>query len=700
MLRSEMDVAFVSEDARIDIWEWDDSEGNFWFRIDDQGTGMTLGMLKRYFLQVGSSYYISQELKRDLLDHGVRDDFHGISRFGIGFLSCFLCGDYAEVSTLYFDPQKNQREETYQRNIKKMHYGLRLQMTGLSGYYMLKSQAENHISESPLPMPHFCDAEKQTGSERYGYRIKPGTSILIHLVPEKLGVLDLHETVKKYLCGTKMPVYYNGNRIGRTYREAMQMVHEMAGEKIYELDLETKKRFDVCFPAVRGNYPKLLQTVIPLDTEENQILAGLSGVIVKHQIRFEQSSRWNGKDQDYEIKTEFRCSENIYEVSFSSENMSAKSFYRSNSCKWEDLKEKYGLDMAEALGKKLDIFTACPQAAEQLEDVWIPFSEDMDLSLVWEAYMNNIHEKKLVFDIKNYGCTSMDSIFDCLHVADTAYVYKGIVAGQSVVNKYSMNQSGASLFLLDGEWKPTVEISRARIIGLPLKPLTAICAILDKNEMILDGKINNMMKFERITLEEWRKVRESSAGRWIDDNLNERMKGIMCKFHRRRDKDLRFLGFHYLRQVLEQYALAYLQDHYFMTINYEEGQIFMFHKKQKEDFEYVYDKFPPMMFCKAASAKSRNYICHKKVIFRRGITMDHPFICWLLANASELRLYLDSQFQLLIEYFCQRDAEDIIHIYNVIYKQVCFVSKRYGLNIRDMPQLAMSDFWMDEQENE
>ena len=80
--------------------------------------------------------------------------------------------------------------------------------------------------------------------------------------------------------------------------------------------------------------------------------------------------------------------------------------------------------------------------------------------------------------------------------------------------------------------------------------------------------------------------------------------------------------------------------------------------------------------------------------------MDHPFICWLLANASELRLYLDSQFQLLIEYFCQRDAEDIIHIYNVIYKQVCFVSKRYGLNIRDMPQLAMSDFWMDEQENE
>lgn len=147
---------------------------------------MTLGMLKRYFLQVGSSYYTSQELKRDLLDHGMRDDFHGISRFGIGFLSCFLCGDYAEVSTLYFDPQKNRREEPYQRNMQTVHYGLRLQMKGLSGYYMLKSQAEEHISESPLPMPDSDDAGGQTGAERYGYRIKPGTSVLIHLVTGKI----------------------------------------------------------------------------------------------------------------------------------------------------------------------------------------------------------------------------------------------------------------------------------------------------------------------------------------------------------------------------------------------------------------------------------------------------------------------------------------------------------------------------------
>lgn len=125
-------------------------------------------------------------------------------------------------------------------------------------------------------------AGKRNSTEWSGYRLKPGTTIAIRINPDKLGTLDLRESVKKYLCGAKMPVYYNGRRIGRTYSEAMQIIHEIAGEKTYELDLEMKKRFDECFPAVCGNYPKLFQTVIPLDTEENQLLDGISGAIVRH----------------------------------------------------------------------------------------------------------------------------------------------------------------------------------------------------------------------------------------------------------------------------------------------------------------------------------------------------------------------------------------------------------------------------------
>lgn len=134
LLRGKMELGFIPEHSRIDIWEWSDKEGNIWFRMDDQGTGMTLGMLKRYFLKVGNSYYTSREMERDLRDHGQTEKYNGISRFGIGFLSCFLCGDYAEVSTLYFDSKKNRREEAVSETYQTVRYGLRLQVTGLGGH--------------------------------------------------------------------------------------------------------------------------------------------------------------------------------------------------------------------------------------------------------------------------------------------------------------------------------------------------------------------------------------------------------------------------------------------------------------------------------------------------------------------------------------------------------------------------------------
>lgn len=85
LLRVEMDRDFSLQDSRIDLREWNDKDGNIWFRIDDQGTGMTQGMLQRYFLKIGNSYYTSQELKRDLRDRGQTGDYQAISRFGIGF---------------------------------------------------------------------------------------------------------------------------------------------------------------------------------------------------------------------------------------------------------------------------------------------------------------------------------------------------------------------------------------------------------------------------------------------------------------------------------------------------------------------------------------------------------------------------------------------------------------------------------------
>lgn len=183
---------------------------------------MTLGMLQRYFLKVGNSYYNSQELERDLREHGYVEKYNGISRFGIGFLSTFLCGDYAEVSTLYFDSKKNRREEAAVESYQTIRYGLRLQVTGLTGYYTLKNQSKHHRPDEDLPAPESFDINTKNRMERDGYRAAPGTSIAIRLDPGKLGVLNLREVVEKYLCGARVPVYYNNERVGQTYEEMMK----------------------------------------------------------------------------------------------------------------------------------------------------------------------------------------------------------------------------------------------------------------------------------------------------------------------------------------------------------------------------------------------------------------------------------------------------------------------------------------------
>lgn len=60
-------------------------------------------------------------------------------------------------------------------------------------------------------------------------------------------------------------MYYNDRRIGSTYKETMKIVHEIEGENIYELSVQDKQKFDECFLAVRGNYPKLVLTLYTIN---------------------------------------------------------------------------------------------------------------------------------------------------------------------------------------------------------------------------------------------------------------------------------------------------------------------------------------------------------------------------------------------------------------------------------------------------
>lgn len=698
LLRGRMEPNFKPEQSRIDIWEWNDKEGNIWFRIDDQGIGMTMGMLQRYFLKVGNSYYTSRELERDLRDHGQTEKYQGISRFGIGFLSCFLCGECAEVSTLYFDSDKNRREEDAPDSYQTVHYGLRLQVTGLSGYYTLKNQARHHQTEGRMPGPEGYDTV--LSYEREGYRAKPGTSIALRLDPGKLGALNLREAVETYLCGARVPVYYNNKRIGGTYEEVMQVAHELAGERVYELPRELKEEFDRCFPAVCGRYPRIVMRVVPLDTEEDHVLPGVSGVLAKYEVRFEEAPEWWVKDLKFEVSGEVRLRGEVrtrggaWQVILHSDCTSAATVAE---YKWERLESESG-EAAAALGREFEKYSACPQK-EQLGEAWTLLEGSINLLEAWEGYHVCQQNAAIGFALESCGCPGTDIITFHFPYDRFQCAYQGVRAGR-MVDSYSLDYSNTGLFFLENQWKPVTEVSRFKVTEMPLVLLTYISGVLRKYQMLnnSDYNMSNFVGRRGYSLKDWREARIPELQQWLERNQKSFFEARLqfLKDSRKTgevDAISKYVANHSDYTILNRYQDAYLQDHYQMVINYEEGQTISFQEKDAGKAEEGLDLFPPMRFCKAASDKSRRYLCGKYSTQRKGITIDHPFMIWLLENSFLLNQYYQRQFRQMIDCLGNDSAEDIIRQCNQIRQQLMSLPEHHGVDVAGFPQLGMDDFW-------
>lgn len=89
-------------------------------RVSDNATGMDVESITGYLLKVGASKYQSEAFKKDY------PDFHSISRFGIGLLTCFMISDDVDVYTL-------DEEE------KQCHL---LKIRNLNGEYLMRNDAD------------------------------------------------------------------------------------------------------------------------------------------------------------------------------------------------------------------------------------------------------------------------------------------------------------------------------------------------------------------------------------------------------------------------------------------------------------------------------------------------------------------------------------------------------------------------------
>lgn len=698
LLRAKMDSDFVPEKSRIDFWEWNDKDGNIWFRIDDEGTGMTMGMLQRYFLKVGNSYYSSKEIERDLRDHNQTEKYYSISRFGIGFLSCFLCGDYAEVSTLYFDSDKNCREEENVNSKLKKHYGLRLQVTGLSGYYTLLNQFKNHLVKDEMPNPGGDKSQVFYKNESAGYRTKAGTSIAICLNPGKLGTINLRETVEKYLCGARVPVYYNNERIGQTCEEVMKAAHDVAGERIYELTDEMKKQFDQVFPEVSGQYPEIVMTTIPLDTEEDGVLQGVSGVIVKYDVKFEEIPCWQVKNLKYVIDTHF--SEQDKEIILILGNRREGRHNSGSAYLWSDLKQKYDKEVTKALEEAFENSVVYPPSEKELGEVWLPFCAEAELSEIWNSYYDYTQQKNLEILLKKCG---VPEVIGCEN-KKIKFVYQGVYAGELVRSMvFAEIQSG--IFFMENQWRPMIQASRSKITWLPLEVGLYIYVITDKYEIInLLNNIHELNKFwDNYTQKDWNNVDNKRLRQWIEynkkDDFDKRKNFLEEPMQLLKYNQGIYIDMSNESELLNLYQNVYLNEHYYVEIDYENGPMVTFSEKEEACLDETLNLFPPMLFCKAANDISRKYLSSAYVFERKGVTLDHKFMIWLIENAYLLDKYFSRQFEQIKKLLSNGNAVDIISGVNEIRQQLISLPERHGIDVAGFPQLSREDFWFEEEED-
>lgn len=692
LLRAKMDADFVPEKSRIDFWEWNDKDGNIWFRIDDEGTGMTMGMLQRYFLKVGNSYYSSKEIERDLRDHNQTEKYHSISRFGIGFLSCFLSGDYAEVSTLYFDSDKNCREEENVNSKLKKHYGLRLQVTGLSGYYTLLNQFKNHLVKDEMPNPGGDNSQVSYKNENAGYRTKAGTSIAIRLNPGKLGTINLRETVEKYLCGARVPVYYNNERIGQTYEEVMKAAHDVAGEMTYELTDEMKKRFDQVFPKMNGKYPKIVVTTIPLDTEEDGVLQGVSGVFEKYDVRFEETPSWQVKNLKYSIKATFAGRGKEIMLFLNSER--EEKYNMVTNYLWNDIKRKYDKNVINSLEEIFEKCTVYPPSEKELGEVWKSFGTEMDLSEIWKVYHDYTQQRNLCVSLEQCGrgnnmCFE-DEVIKC--------AYQGVYVGELSETFMAAEKIRWGMIFLENEWRPMIKASRSKVTWLPIEVGLYIYSIANKYGMAdLWRDLRELKEFwDKYTQKDWKNVDNKQLRQWIECNqkneFEKRKKFLEEPIQSQRSDYGIYIDVRNELGILNLYQNVYLNEHYYMEIDYDNGQSITFYESGNCSNEAL-NLFPPMLFCEAANDISSKYLCSAQPYNRKGITLNHHFMVWLMKHAYLLDKYFPRQFEQIKNLLMEEYDTDIISEVNEIRQQLISLPERHGIDVAGFLQLSREDFW-------
>lgn len=256
---------------QINIRTWMDEEGYHWFRIEDNGTGMSEEIILNYLLKVGRSYYTSDLFEQDKIRCKVDPNYTPISRFGIGILSCFM-GDegtnQVEISTKRFCDGLGD------------HSALRLSLHGIEGFYYMAKKKDGH---NPELMKGVTTEEKKPYLEQAGTVIAVRTNL--YFTGKYNG---FKEIVDKYVFFPEVSIHYDGEDGSINYcteAELMEDIYNFYTSNNRSLqNLLPEKKLEMLKKDIpelcKIEFPKIyIKCIIFNQYIENKFLAGATFLI-------------------------------------------------------------------------------------------------------------------------------------------------------------------------------------------------------------------------------------------------------------------------------------------------------------------------------------------------------------------------------------------------------------------------------------
>ena len=644
--RGENDSSFnAKEHGKITITTWHDGDGQGWFKIEDNGTGMDENIIEKYFLKAGRSYYDSDDFRRDKKNSSNKSNYKPISRFGIGILSCFLSDsdNKLEVST-----------KRYSNGSK----AIRLSVTGLNGLYKLATTEQDRSDWQKMPV--------QKGEKEEYFRTEPGTTICVGMNLFSLGdYRSIKEVVDKYVQFPDIIIEYHGFDGAETYPTKDDFLEAIAELK--------KEHGDTCpivcrhpipekeFERLKSYYPELNWESVPELVFEYYLLDNytsgdnLCGLAVRVYVDTKSiRGSYSYAYQTYEIElredSRFRSNGNIHV------------FFRVGTSgklrnKIEELRLKYGSKIIKAV-EEYERFDSGINIDFSLYDLSESLSDSEN------ALLKYIFRKSI-----GIGATTS---------------YNGVFADR----KYDYHGDPAIVYILRGSYAPEVNVARDSITNLPIEAAVEFDIINDTIEYRTIEKYYSSdyhFKSER-ELSELIKKHPKWESRIVIKYYDENNKKNKKAVSEITEDD--FLPRNlYKNYIIDNVTIAFLKEKYSLSFSLEQGGIFI---EDKEENCVDTSDFPVQMFFKFRdNSELLGMISHYGI---NVYSPEHRFSQWLIQNREKIEKELPTVYRKILEIMIMSEKKtDVMNSLNDILTQLKSYRNNY-FGITDELYLTESDF--------